>query len=164
MATVDLSELIPDLKAAITAPGLTGTYDNVGEEEWVTRLNNAFWTAYNEGMITGFVVSTDGIVSSPSNVAMGRDLQQLILMYAAINIVQNQLLQIKTLFRAKAGPVEYETQQSANVLKALLDSLLSQKAIAAERVASMVEIPTFYLDMVATRDNALRSHLIDWNY
>lgn len=164
MASVDLSELIGDLEGAVTVPGATSPFISASDTEWLTRLRNAFWSAYNDGIISSFVCDEDGIVSPASGDAtFGRDLQQIVIMYAAINIYQNQIMQLKTLFRAKAGEVEYETQQSAQVIKSLLDSLLAQRATILQRLSDGGFTDSFYIDAVRSRDESLRGSLIDWN-
>lgn len=163
MATIDLADLVPDLEGALTIPGATSKYADASEDEWITKLKNAFWSAYNDGLITGFTCDEDGAVSPVSgDGTFGRDQQQICIMYAAINVLQNELLQIKTAFRAKAGSVEYETQQSAQVLKGLLDSLFQQKAFVLKRLSDMGTVDSFYIDGVQNRDNAIRSGLITW--
>jgi hypothetical protein len=166
MAAVDLNELIPDLKAAMTPLGSAETsLETVSDEEWTSRLNNAFWTAYNQGLLEGFTCNADGIVTPISGTAtFTRDLQQIVILYCAINEAENGFRQIKTRFKAKAGPVEYETEQSATVLKTIMDSLLSQKAIILDRLAVKNTIATVYIDSVRQRDDSMRRQYIDWNY
>ena len=164
MASVDLSELIGDLEAAVTVPGATSPFVTASETEWLTRLRNGFWSAFNEGVISNFICDEDGIIQPVSGEAtFGRDLQQIVIMYAAINIYQNQLMQLKTLFRAKAGQVEYETQQSAQVMKTLLDSLLAQRATILKRLSDGGFTDSYYIDALRSRDQSLRSNFIDWN-
>ena len=165
MATVDLSDLIPDLTGAITIPGTTSRYSNASDTEWLTKLRNGFWTAYNDGVISGFTCDEDGIVSASGggDATFSRDLQQIVIMYSAINILQMELLQIKTTFRAKAGPVEYETQQSAQVLQTLLASMLAQRTTLLDRLSDIGATDSYYVDGVKSRDLALRNYNIDWN-
>lgn len=171
MASVDLSDLISDLQGAVTIPGGTSPYAAASDTEWLTRLRNAFWTAYNEGVFTGFTCNEDGIVSgagatgqaSTSSSTFGRELQQIVILYAAINIVQNQMLQLKNQFRAKAGPVEYETQQSSQMINSILDSLLLQRATLLQRLSDLGYRKTYYIDAIIARDDSLRAGLITWN-
>ena len=163
MAAVDLSDLIPDLEVALTAPGQTDLYSAVDDDEWTTRLKNAFWSAYNDGLIEGYTCDEDGIVNPTSGSAtFGGELQQIVIFYCGLNKVQNELLQIKTKFRAKAGPVEFETEQSAGVLKALLDSLLRQRDDIMTRLSAINGVSTIYIDAVRQRDYALAEGLTDF--
>ena len=163
MAAVDLSELIPDLEVALTAPGQTALYSAVSEDEWISRLKTAFWSAYNDGLIVGYSCDEDGVVTAMSGSStFGRDLQQIVIFYCGLNKVQNELMQIKTRFKAKAGPVEYETEQSSGVLKALLDSLLKQRDDIMLRLSVLNGVSTVYIDAVRQRDYALAEGLTDW--
>jgi hypothetical protein len=165
MASVDLSELIGDLEGAVTVPGIASPYAASSDTEWLTRLRNAFWTAFNEGVFSGFTCNEDGIVSpssSGSSTTFGRELQQIVILYAAINIVQNQMLQLKNQFRAKAGSVEYETQQSAQMIKAILDSLLIQRNTLLQRLSDLGWRNTYYYDSVTSRDSSLKDGTIQW--
>jgi hypothetical protein len=56
-------------------------------------------------------------------VDLSRDLQQLIVLWAGYKIILTRFATLQSVFRAKAGPVEYEVQQAATVLKSLLDTL-----------------------------------------
>lgn len=163
MATVDLAELVPDLEGSLTIPGSVSKYSGASEEQWITKLKNGFWDAYNDGLISGFVCDEDGLVSPiKGDASFTRDLQQICLLYAAMNVVQNELMQMKTAFRAKAGSVEYETQQSAQLLKGLLDSFLQQKGLVLKRLSDLGAVDSYYIDGVANRDRAVRSGLVNW--
>jgi len=54
---------------------------------------------------------------------LSRDMQQLIVLWAGYKIILTRFSTLQSVFRAKAGPVEYEVQQAATVLKSLLDAL-----------------------------------------
>ena len=164
MASVDLSELVGDLEAAVSVPGTT-PFATSSDTEWLTRLRNAFWTAYNEGVFTGFTCNEDGIVSASGGgtTTFTRDLQQIVILYAGINIVQNQMLQLKNQFRAKAGAVEYETQQSSQQIKAILDSMLIQRSTLLQRLSDIGWRKSYYHDAVISRDDSLRSGTITWS-
>ena len=162
MATVDLVDLIPDLEAALTIPGTTSKYAAATDDEWAARLKNGFWSAYNEGVITGFTCDADGAVSPTSGTAtFARDLQQIVLLYATINVIQNELMQMKNT-RSVAGPVEYEVNQSAQVLKGLLDSFISQKGVILKRLSDLGEVDSYYIDAVRSRDASLFYGTTDW--
>lgn len=125
---VDISELIDPLKARVNPPG-ADLFPNATDDDWILRLTNAFWDARLNG-ITSFMVFTeaDGSITplEDGDDDMSRTLQQLIVVYAAWRVVLAKYTDIKTQFRAKAGPVEYEKQQSATVLKAVLDALRTE--------------------------------------
>ena len=163
MAAVYLTDLIPSLEAALSVPGTTSPYSAATDDEWLAKLKNAFWLAVLDQVISGYEMDEDGtITETDGTTTLSSQLQYLIVLYACMDVVRNQLLQMKTVFRAKAGPVEYETQQSAPVLKALLDQFMSQRDRILETLASTSNLSTYYIDAVRSRDYAIRIDATDW--
>jgi len=164
LASVDLEDLVPDLIIEVNQPG-TDQYATVSSPEWVSELRNAFWNAHLDGLMNGWTES-DGIISKlndPTAAAMTRDQQQLIILYAYMKIVKNQILNTDTVFRAKAGPVEYETQKSAQVYRAILEDLNVRISRVLDRLAdegSATDI--IYIDTYAARQSAIAYGFIDW--
>jgi len=91
-------------------------------------LNKAFpnYTIDGTGM---------NIVPVSGTTDMPREQQQLIVLYAGFRVVLTAYQNINSQFRAKAGPVEYEVQKSAQMLKGLLDAL-------RERIKKAIEDST----------------------
>lgn len=163
MASVDLADLVPSLESALTIPGTTSQYSNATESEWVAKLKNAFWLATLDGVISGYTSDDDGIISPVSGTTtLSGDLQYLVVLYACMDVVRNQLMQMKTVFRAKAGPVEYETQQSAQVLKGLLDAYMKERDLILANLASTNMVSSYYIDTLRARDYAIADGIIDW--
>lgn len=161
MATVDLSDLVDPLQISINIPG-ADLYPDVTEDQWVSYLMDGFWEGYIDGLFEGYSV-TDGIVSSTDNTAMPRDLQQLIIMYTCISIIRKRLLALQTVFRAKAGPVEYEVQQSAQVAKALLDDYQQRRLSILDRLTDQgMATGFYYFDTYRARQYAIDQGLTDW--
>lgn len=161
MATLDLNDLIVPLKAAIDIPG-EDNFDTVTTAGWKTYLANGFWQAYLDGFLEGFS-EEDGEISQASGVEMPKDQQQLIIMYAAIAIIRLKMLNLQTVFRAKAGPVEYEVQQSAQVNKALLDEFTARRLYLIQRLAdSGIFRGTFYIDSFESRQRAINDGYTGW--
>lgn len=164
MASVDLEDLVPDLIVELNQPG-TDQYPTVSTTEWVAYLRNGFWNAYLDGLMNGWTES-DGLVvkqNDPTADAMGRDQQQIIILYAFLNVIKNQIIQLNTVFRAQAGPVEYEVQKSAQVFRALLDDLNTRLNRIIERLAddgSATDI--HYVDTYGARQTAIAYGYIDW--
>lgn len=161
-ATVDLEDLIPDLEIALNIPG-ENLYATVGTTEWVGHLRDGFWNSYIEGLLLGYVES-DGIISPVSgSTPMPRDAQQLIIMFTSIEIIRKRLMSMQTVFRAKAGPVEYEVQQSASVLKALLDDLTDRRKYILLRLSdSGIARDIHYIDVYQARQESLNNQYTDW--
>lgn len=150
---VDLEDLIPFLKAEVASPGSEETaFADAITATWLVHLQNAFWQARLDGMLKGFVEASGQIEPETTGADdLSRDLQQLVVLYAGIAIVRNQLREINTLFRAKAGPVEYETQKSAQLLKGILDELHSRRGLVLERLSDLGVVEDVYIDALAQR-------------
>ena len=141
----------------------TSPYSAATDDEWLAKLKNAFWLAVLDQVISGYEMDEDGTITETDGTAtLSSQLQYLIVLYACMDVVRNQLLQMKTVFRAKAGPVEYETQQSAQVLKALLDQFMNQRDRILDTLASTSNLSTYYIDAVRSRDYAIRIDATDW--
>lgn len=164
MASVDLEDLIPDLKIELQTPGAT-TYDSVSNEEWVVRLRNAFWDAHVNGFMSGFTES-EGLVSTlnnPSAAAMTRDQQHLIILHAGMAVIRSELRQLNTRASYEAGPVKYETEKSAQVLKGLLDDMTQRLNYLLNRLADTGQTSdVYYIDAYMSRQVAINSGLATW--
>lgn len=148
---VDLFDLVESLRREVDPPG-TPAFPDATEDEFAGHLADAFWEIRLDGMLSGYAES-DGLVSPTSGTTeLGRDLQQLIVLYAGVRIVRNQLRQLQTSFRAKAGPVEYETEQAASVLKGVLDDLVSRRNLILTRLSDLGVVDTYYIDSLYERD------------
>lgn len=157
MANVDMTELIPQLEAYLSIPGQESVYADATDDEWTAKIVNAFWRAVLDGVIVNYSIDEDGIVSPISgDTTFAREYQQVVIIYAAINIVKNAMLQTKTLFRAHAGSVEYETQQASQVLTGLLRSFEEEKNIILERLSDIATTNVSYIDSASNRLDAYR--------
>ena len=149
---VDLSDLVESLKREVNPPG-TDYFPDASDTEFLGNLIDGFWEAVLDGLISGYTVDDDGLVTPVSgSTDMARDVQQIIVFYAGFRILRNVLRNIQTTFRAKAGPVEYETQQSASTLKDLLADLSNRRKLLLDRLSDMGAIPTYYADAVVERE------------
>lgn len=162
-STIDLSDLIDFLKAELNVPG-SDSYPDATNAEWALQLSTAFWEVVLDGLISGYK-EVDGIISPESGTtALSREMQQLVVFYAGVKVVRNQLRDLKTAFRAKAGPVEFETQQSAQVLKTLLDELTRRRNFLLHRLSDAGTSETHYIDIIVERENSINNGLTYWFY
>ncbi len=154
---VDLADLVEPLQREVSQPGaeLT-TFPNADDSSWIGYLSDSFWEIRLDSLFSGFG-EEDGVVSptATGDPDLTRDMQQLIVLYAGIRIIRNQLLAINTVFRAKAGPVEYETQKSAQILKAILDELKLRRNFVLIRLADVGSEDVYYIDAILERDDSL---------
>lgn len=158
---VDLYDLILPLKTELSVPG-EEPFEGATDDSWVQFLVSAFWRIRMLGLYTNYTES-DGVVSPiVGTTDLARQEQQLIILYAAINIVTNQLKGSSSVFRVKAGPTEYETQQSATLLKSILEELQRQRALVEAELFSLGSVTDKYIDSVAARDESLYYGLTSW--
>lgn len=121
---IDLSDLIPAVQAESSPPG-TNLFPTAIDDEWLLRLENAFW----EARLFGFAqldnyTESDGIVQPiVGTTDLPREEQQLVVLFAAVNIVRMSMSNTGTAFTAKAGSVEFSTQNSATLLNTVLSQL-----------------------------------------
>lgn len=121
---VDLGDLVEALQNEVSPPG-TNLYPNAVDDEWIGRLKNAFWEGRLRGMLVGFRVDdTDQIVPvGDGDPDLGEELQQFVVLYAAYKVTLTNFTNLKASFKAQAGPLSFEQQQSATLLKGVLDAI-----------------------------------------
>lgn len=122
---VDITELIEPLQRELSPPG-TNLYPNATDDEWIGQLQDAFWEARLQGLLVGYTLDPDddtSIIPQSGTTDLGREWQQLIVLFAGYRVTLTAFQNINSSFRAKAGPVEFEQQKSATTLKGLLDAL-----------------------------------------
>lgn len=158
---VELEELIPDLLTEVNPPG-SDLFPNATAQDWLSMLRNAFWEATLDKVIVGYT-EEDGVVTPKNGTQdLGRDFQQIIIYYAGVRVLKNRLSDLKTLFRTKAGSVEYETQQSAQVLRALLEEAVRRRDHWLEVIAENHGTPTYYIDAVRARERSAAHGVTSW--
>jgi len=125
---VDLSDYVGSLRREVTPLGST-LFASVSDDTLISYLADAFWEARLDGFLTKWTSDVDGIVTPVAE--SGADITQaeiaLIVLYAGVRILRNQILNTNTGFRAKAGPVEFEQQSSATMLAEMLKQLRDRK-------------------------------------
>lgn len=137
---VDLSDYVETVRREVAPPGSTA-FNGVTDDVFTGYLSDAFWEVKLDGFIEPYLCDADGIVipiSDPQapNIANGftpsafdpatdmpRDQVALVCLYAGIKIIRNRLLETSSRTRAKAGPVEFEQDFSANLLVEMLKEL-----------------------------------------
>lgn len=164
MASVDLDDLIPDLVTELKTPGST-VYDGVSDEEWLSRLRNAFWDAHTNGFMNGWTESEGAVLKlgDPSASAMTRDQQHIIIIHAGMAVLRSELRQLNTMSSYQAGSVKYETQKSAQVLKGLLDDMGNRLGYLLQRLADTGQgTDIHYINAYVARQTAIGTGVADW--
>lgn len=151
---VDLFDYVDALKTEVQAPG-EDAFPDATDTMFADYLVSAFWNIRMLGMFSNYSESDYEISPITGTTELPRELVQLILVYAAINIVTNQLKAIDTVFRAKAGPVEFETQKSAQLLRGILEELQRRRAVVEGELLRLGYVTDVYIDAAAQRDYSL---------
>lgn len=159
--SVALASLVTSIKLEVSPPG-TDLYPGTTDDEWIGRLANGFWNARIDGMLAGYVEADGEVFPESGTTDMPRDLQQVIVFVTAYGTVFQKLLNIRTQLKAKAGPVEFETQNSATVLRDLAQSLRDRYAILLRRLSDLGMVPDYVIDGIMARTDALVNEGRGW--
>lgn len=172
---VDVANLIESLTARVNPPG-TDLYPNATDDHWVLQLTNAFWDGRVHRLFDGFQEDAaskggpeewgPGIITPVdaeegyddpdgfSTTDMDRVEQQVIVMWAAWRITTAKMISVKSVLKTKAGPVEYEAQQSATLLKQILSDLKEEIDAVTKDLKSQGSTSTVF-DAVIERSWAI---------
>lgn len=164
MAAFDLSDsdILDALRREISPPG-SNFFPDATDDDLTGEMRDAFWMAYLDGFLLLYTES-GGLVTQkqPGTPDFSRDLAQLVVFYAGFRILRASLRNSQTSFRATAGPVTYETQSSATVMRDLLAELQQERNILLKRLSDLGVIPTFYMDGVQSRSDAIENGDTFW--
>jgi hypothetical protein len=156
---VDLYDHVPSLLREVNPPG-TNVFSSVSEDDMVGYLSDAFWEASLDGFVQDWTCDEDGQIK-PLEVGgeeLPRSQVSLIVLYAGIRVLRNRILNMNTQFAAKAGPVEFEQQNSATMLVEQLKQLRATKERLLDKVESGVSLD-MAVDALSVRTY---SHLSYW--
>lgn len=119
--STSLDTLIEAFQREVSLPGLFATdYPTISEEDVLALLGDAFGAAQLDGWFADGDIDVDAGNVTPALSTAGA---ALVVLYAGMRLIRTQLRNATTMTRYKAGPVEYETQTSANLLTQLLKDL-----------------------------------------
>lgn len=157
---VDLAELQDSLKRELNPPG-TDLFPDATEDEWVGHLRDSFWEAKLFGFFDNFTES-EGLVFSSGSSELGRADQELIVLFAGARIVRNELKNKNTMFRAEAGSVSYEVQNSAQLLRDILRDIRSKVDLALAAIGDVNSSTVAYVDSLIAREDSISSQESFW--
>lgn len=145
---VDLFDLVDPLQRSVNAPG-TDSFSTVTDTQWVGYLSDAFWSARIEaGLFEGYAINDDDeVVNTDGGDDLGRDYQQIIVLYAALQILTNVIRTTASSFRAKAGPAEFETSNAAGTQRDILAELQSRRDMVLTRLSDLGTSADVILDL-----------------
>lgn len=140
---VDLEDFVPSLLREVNPPG-TNVFAAASTTEMTGYLSDAFWEARLDGFLSEYTCDEDGLITPTVGLVDGEDIDResttLVIIYAGCKVLRNKILNTNTTFRAKAGPVEYETQNSAQMLVQILKDLQKTKDLILEKSAEYANL------------------------
>lgn len=147
----NVEELVEGFKREVAIPGtFTVDFPSTSDEDLSEALKDAFGMARLDGFFGGTTLDpATGVIDPDLSVAGGA----LLVTYAGLRMTRQQLRVTKTLVRYKAGPTEYETQQSAAALTEDLKQLERRRRelIDAAMRSGRASASTFVIDAYAVR-------------
>lgn len=152
----DLNDVVPTLQRKVSIPG-SNLFPTMVDDDYLGYLEDAFWDARMSGFMAEWTLVDDTV--EPQQVGgadITRDIVSVIILWAAINIVTNELKSGSTQFKAVAGPVSFEQQNSAQVLRDLLSELKDEKNIALKRLSDLGIVLDSYIDAVTERGYSMQ--------
>ncbi len=160
------------LDREINIPNATQITASAGQK--LGYIEDGFWDVRLSGMLDNFTI-VDGSETDPALTAgknyftdissKSKDLDQqywmMIIIFAGFRLLRLRIMELAVNFTAEAGPVSYEQQASATVLRALLDSLQARvnelKSVYSDQYNSVFML----MDGVAQREYASLNYLAD---
>jgi len=127
----DLSDLVPALQREIAEPGLfASSFPGVTNPQLVGYLMDAFGQAQLEGYFGTSVLDADAETITPDLSPGG---QAFVVMIAGERILVQRIMNMRQASRYQAGPVKYETENSASVMT----EILKQLRLRRDRITAM---------------------------
>ena len=156
--SVDLSDFVDSLRREVTPAGTT-MFDDVSDATMTGYLADAFWEARLDGFLLGYSADPDGMVTPVNSGSpdMPRSMVALLVLYAGMRILRNRILNTTTSLRAKAGPVEFEQQNSATMLAEMLRQLAATKTRLIDN-SLMFQTEVSMVDGLSVRDRSFVSY------
>jgi hypothetical protein len=144
-----LEDLVEAFKREVAVPGAFATdFPSTSDDDLTEALKDAYGMARLDGFF-GMTQLENGVVTPELSVAGA----SLIVLYAGLRMTRQQLRVLKTTARYKAGPTEYETQQSAAAITEDLRQLERRRKELVDQAtrAGRNRGSTFVIDAYAAR-------------
>lgn len=145
----ELSDLVEAYKREVSVPGaFSEEFPTVTDEAIRAALGDAFGEAQIDGFFGKMVLDTDDWSVSPDLSTAGA---ALVVIYAGLRVLRQQIMRLSVGASYKAGPVEYESRQSAAALTEMLRQLERRKNQIIEQATRSTGTSVFMLDAYASR-------------
>lgn len=163
MAT-NISAMISQLQREVNPPGYE-LFPDALPGDFLGYVTDGFWEGRLMGVFTGWTVKDGSELATPvSGTFITNDNednfpdehQMFTTIIAGFRLVQRRAVTLAQNFKAEAGPVAYEQQVSATVLREILQSLERRLNLYKELYSDLIASEVFfYMDGVAQSSYAL---------
>jgi hypothetical protein len=160
---VALADLAERYRVSLFPPGQDSS--GVSDATLISGLVNGFWEARLRKWFAGYRVNEENeIVAVDGGDDLPEELHQLVVIHATLVALEAEIRSLKTMKRAKAGPVESETRRSPGELYKLIELKRAELAdlrdslLASSSTAAFV----YVLDGVAARACAIAEGYTSW--
>lgn len=154
VSSTDLSDHVEWFKREVAIPGTFATlFPETTDDDLAASLVDGIYAAKLDGWLPGVEADPDQFTTTP---ALSMPGVALVVIYAGIRFVRNQIKDMLTTTRYKAGATEYETQRSASILSERLKEMTDEKKqLILNAQASRGGSPVFMRDGYQIRVSAL---------
>lgn len=169
MATL-VSSLRDMLRREVNVPGFEQLPD-LSNTELDGYISDGFWEARLIGLLSDYTLTDGTEMATPLGSVIkltsdGSDLPEyfriLVVIVAGLKLIRLKALNLAVSIRAQAGPVEYEQQISATVLRAILESLERRVAFLQVNYSDLLGAgPFVYFDAELQRESSLVYGLLE---
>jgi len=137
------------LKREVAVPGTFATvFPNTTDEDLAMALVDGFYKARLDGWLPGVECDPDTAVPTP---AISMAAMALVVVYSGIKFVSNQIKELNTVFRAKSGNEEFETQKGPSILVERLKEMQAEKNDLLVQARKPTARPVYMHDGYAIR-------------
>jgi hypothetical protein len=166
---VDLADYTDALQREVNPPGVQD-FPAASDGDWLGQLADSFWEARLDGLLEGFTCDENGLITpvvpagtDPSTQPdLGRDMVQLVILYASFRVIRNTLRDIRTTFIAQAGSVRFETGQSASLLVEIMKDIVNRRDIILTRLSDLGSTNVTIIDAITARDQSIMQRTTYW--
>jgi hypothetical protein len=166
----NLEQLVEPLKREVAVPG---TFDTVYPNTSDVDLEGSLADAFGAAQIAGYFL--DQVITDPDAEvqAVTPDLspagRALVVIFAAERILTTQIMSLKQRVAYEAGPVKYETENSASVLVEILKQMRQRrdaivKAAETARYSSTFQMQDMYADRVSGTEGLIVGEPVFYSY
>lgn len=167
MAT-NITEMIDVLTREVNPPGFEQFPDAL-PSDFLGYIEDGFWEGRLLGFLPAYTVVDGGDLTPPESGTfitnddeddLPEEFQSLIAILAGFRLLRAKALNLAQSFRAQAGPVEYQQEVSATVLREILRSLERRiEELKTLHSDTLGESAFFYMDGALQREQALVEQL-----